>query len=201
MGSYTVNQSYQDQNGNYKPGGKSIGVAVPVTFDASNPGRTTFSADGEGTNVMYLFNNNDGFWLFFEYSASDGTFMETGWAEPQTEATFTYAAVAGTYLMGQMARIEPGSNGNVGEWVLSSCASGSASCGFTGSVTTGGEGDFSYDQSFGSMTYNWDTTVTGTASYLVGTSPKGLSCIVMSATKEACIFDGDDSPSVVILQQ
>jgi hypothetical protein len=103
--------------------------------------------------------------------------------------------------MGQLPRMEAGSNGNVGELVVSNCASSASSCGFTGSVTTGGEGYFSWDQSIGAMTYNWDTTVTGTGSYLVGSGSKGISCIVISGTRDACIFNGDNSPSVMIMQQ
>jgi hypothetical protein len=102
--------------------------------------------------------------------------------------------VAGNYLFGQLPRPEPTSNGNAGEFDLSNSGN------VTGGITTAGVGDFSYDESI-SMTYSWDPTVTGTGSFLVGSGSKGLSCIVISSTKDACIFNGDDSPSVAILQQ
>jgi len=194
----TVKQMYQDNNGSYEAG-QGIGTTSTTTFDSNNPGRATIAVSGStDTMIAYYFNTGSAFQLDFNGGES---YLATGWTEPQTETTYTYAAVAGTYMFGQLLRMEPGSNGNAGELILSSCTSGSASCGFTGGVTTGGEGDFSYDSSIGSMTYNWDTTVTGTGSYLVGSGSKGLSCIVISATKDVCIFNGDDSPSVAILQQ
>ncbi len=196
-GSFTINQDYDDSNGTYKVG-NNTGGPIDVTFDATNPGRSTFSTGGSGQAYLYFFNTNSAFEL--DFNGSEG-YLETGWMEPQSETTFTYAAVAGTYLFGGLPRMEPGSNGNAGEFILSSCTSGSASCGLTGGITTGGEGSFSYDQSLGSMTYNWDTTVTGTGSFLSGTGSKGLSCMVISATRDVCIFNGDDSPSVAILQQ
>ena len=144
---------------------------------------------------MYFFNTNTAFHLDLNDS-----YLETGWIEPQTETTFTYAALAGNYLLGQLPRTEPYSSGNVGEIATSSCSSGSSSCGWTGGVTTAGSGSFSFDQSTGSMTYNWDASAPGTGSYLVETGGKGLSCVVISATRDACIVNAD-TPSVMILQQ
>jgi hypothetical protein len=198
IGSATINQSYADESGTYAVG-DDTGGPINFTFDSTNPGRTTVSAGSNGSAYMYFFNNNSA--LMMDFGTNNGGFLETGWLEPQSQTTFTYAAVAGTYLFGGLPQMEPGSNGGVGEFILSSCSSSSTSCGLTGGVTTGGEGDFSYDQSIGSGTYNWDTTVTGTGSFLSGTGSKGLSCMVISATKDVCIFNGDDSPSVAILQQ
>ncbi len=195
-GSITINQDYKDNNGTYSVG-SDTGGPIDATFDAANPGRSTFSPGGDQA-YLYFFNTNSAFEL--DFNGSEG-YLEKGWIEPQSESTFTYAAVAGTYLFGQLPRTEPGSNGNAGEFINSSCSSGSSSCGATGGITTAGQGDFSYDQSIGSGTYNWDTTVTGTGSFLYGTGSKGLSCMVISATRDACIFNGDDSPSVGILQQ
>jgi hypothetical protein len=202
-GVLTINQGYTDEYGNYQAA-KDNGGTMTVNFDASNLGRATLTGSFPDTMIVYFYNTGSAFTMDFDTKIKSGAtlnYLHTGWTEPQSETTFTYAAVAGTYLFGQLPKIEPGSNGNTGEWVLSSCVTGSSSCGFTGSVTTGGQGGFSYDQSIGSMTYNWDTTVTGTGSFLSGTGSKGLSCIVISATKDVCIFNGDDSPSVVILQQ
>jgi hypothetical protein len=88
-------------------------------------------------------------------SNSSEDYLEGGWMEAQTETTFTDAAVAGTYLFGQLPRIEPEANGNVGEFGL--LGNGDV----TVAVTTAGEGDFTWDQSMTGMTYAWDTTVTG----------------------------------------
>jgi hypothetical protein len=197
IGSITINQSYKDDNRTYKVG-SNVGGPIDVTFDAANPGRVTFSPGGSGDQAyLYFFNNNSAFEM--DFNGPDNN-LETGWVEPQSESTFTYAAVAGTYLIGQMPQMEAGSNGNVGEFILSSCASGASSCGLTGDVTTFGQTVFTWDQSLGSMSYNWDTTVTGTGSFLSGTGSKGISCIVISGTRDVCIFNGD-TPSVAILQQ
>ena len=52
-----------------------------------------------------------------------------------------------------------------------------------------------------SGTYNWDTTTPGTGSFLFGSGSKGMSCIVISSTKDACVINGDSGPSVIIMQQ
>ena len=192
-GTMTINQSYADSDGDYSAG-KENGQSENVSFDTVNSGRATFSP-GSDQVYMYFFNNNSALYL----DVSD-SYMETGWIEAQTETTFNYAAVAGTYLLGQLPRTEPYSSGNVGEIATSSCSSGSSSCGWTGGVTTAGSGSFSFDQSTGSMTYNWDASAPGTGSYLVETGGKGLSCVVISATRDACIVNAD-TPSVMILQQ
>jgi hypothetical protein len=127
------------------------------------------------------------------FNGSEG-YPETGCLEPQTQTTFTDAAVAGDYLFGQLPRVEPTSNGNVGEFDLLSNGT------YTDEVTLGGKGSFTYDQP-GSGTYSWDTTATGTGSLLEGSGSNGTSCIVISSTKLACIVNTDNSPSVMILQQ
>jgi hypothetical protein len=186
----TVNQIYQDENGTYQAG-QGIGSTSTTSFDSSNPGRATMTVTGStDTMIAYYFNTGSAFQ--FDFNASGG-YLATGWTEPQS-GTFTDAAVAGNYLFGQLPRPEPTSNGNAGEVTLSNSGN------LTGGITTAGVGDFSYDESL-SMTYIWDTTVTGTGSFLVGSGSKGMSCIVISSTKDACIFNGDDSPSVAILQQ
>jgi hypothetical protein len=206
-GNLTVKQSYYDLSGSYTVGAENGGPTA-VTFDPSNPGRATIATGAIGGSYLYFFNDNNAFYLkspcVFALTG-DNLCLAAGGMEPQSETTFTNAAVAGTYLFGQLPQTEASSKGGVGEFILSSSgcttSGGVTYCPFTGDATTGGEGSFSYDQSIGSMTYNWDATVTGTGSYLVGTSPKGLSCVVISATKDVCIFDADDRPSVAILQQ
>jgi hypothetical protein len=190
-GGMTINQSYDDNNGTYKVG-KENGGPIAATFDSSNPGRATFSA-GSAAAYLYFFDNNSAF--FIDFSGNNGGYLEPGWMEPQTQTTFTNAAVAGNYLFGQLPRIEPTSNGNVGEFYLSN------SGGLTANVTTAGVGDFTWDQSMTGGTYSWDTTATGTGSFLTGGHLSGISCVVISPTKAACIFNTDDSPSVEILQQ
>jgi hypothetical protein len=189
-GGSTVNQMYQDENGTYRAG-QGIGSTSTTTFDTSNPGRATITVSGStDTMIAYYFNTGSAFQL--DFNASQG-YLATGWTEPQS-GTFTDAAVAGNYLFGQLPRPEPTSNGNVGEFNLSN------SGGVTGGISTAGVGDFSYDQSL-SMTYIWDTTASGTGSFLVGSGSKGMSCIVISSTKDACIINADSGPGVLILQQ
>ncbi len=114
--------------------------------------------------------------------------------EPQSQTTFTDAAVAGNYMVGKLPMMEPASDDIAGQYDLLSNGN------YTGGLTTAGEGDFSYDQSI-SGAYNWDTSVTGTGSFLVGSGSSGLSCVVTSSTRAACIVNADTSPSVMILQQ
>ena len=184
-GSITMNQSYEDVNGAYSSGA-DLGT-VTLSFDASNPGRATIST----TSYLYFFNDNSAFMLSLNSSSG---YLDSGWVEAQTQTTFTDTAVAGNYLFGQLPRPEPTSNGNVGELDLSNTGN------ITGGISTAGQGDFSYDQSL-SMSYAWDTTVPNTGSFLVGSGSKGMSCIVISSTKDACIINADSGPSVLILQQ
>ena len=189
-GGSTVNQMYQDENGTYRAG-QGIGSTSTTTFDTSNPGRAAITVSGStDTMIAYYFNTGSAFQL--DFNASQG-YLATGWTEPQS-GTFTDAAVAGNYLFGQLPRPEPTSNGNVGEITLSNSGN------LTGGITTAGEGDFTYDQSM-SGTYNWDTTTPGTGSFLFGSGSKGMSCIVISSTKDACVINGDSGPSVIIMQQ
>ena len=193
-GSLTINQNYVDEDGTYKVG-NDTGTEPLGTWDTSNPGRVT-STSSTDLIFIYFFSADSAFFMDLGTCCGGGigSFLEWGWIEPQSQTTFTDAAVAGNYLFGQLPRIEPGSNGNVGELDLSS--SGNVTAG----VTTAGEGDFTYDQSI-TGTYSWDTTATGTGSFLTGGGASGLSCMVISSTKAACIFNTDSEPSVLILQQ
>jgi hypothetical protein len=45
-------------------------------------------------------------------------------------------------------------------------------------TATGGAGVFSFDQPFSGLTYNWDTTATGTGTFLIPSA--GMSCAVIN---------------------
>jgi hypothetical protein len=193
-GGFAYNQMYHDDNGAYTAGGDTIGVTSTCTFDTANPGRCTGTSPVGDAVYLYFFNTNSAFVLDWT-TGKTPQYMGTGYFEPQSETTFTYAAVAGTYMMGQLPKMEPGSNSNVGEINVSS------SDAITGGSSEAGAGDFSYDQAL-SMTYAWDTTAPGTGTYIVfqASSPVD-SCAVISSTKAVCIVNTDDSPTVMILQQ
>ena len=189
--SFTFNSYYQDADGRYKAGGSVDGTTLAVTFDIGNPGRATASF-GDSL-YLYFFNYNSAFELDLN-GGGNPSYLETGWLEPQSQTTFTDAAVAGNYMAGKLPVMEPASNGIAGQYGLLSNGN------YTGGLTTAGEGDYSYDHSI-SGTYNWDTTVTGTGSFLMGSGSSGMSCIVISSTRASCIVNADTSPSVMILQQ
>ncbi len=189
-GGLTVNQSYNDNAGTYGVGNEKGGTAT-VTFDTSNPGRATFSP-GSDTAYLYFFNNNSA--LYVDFNGSEG-WLESGWLEPQSQTTFTDAAVAGNYMFGAMPVVmEPTTSVPIGEFDLLSNGT------YTDEVTLGGKGSFTFDQP-GSGTYSWDTSATGTGSFLEGSGSNGTSCVVISSTRAACILNADNSPSVMILQQ
>jgi hypothetical protein len=191
-GGLTINQSYSDKNGTYQVGGED-GGPIAVTFDTSNPGRATFSPGGSDSVYLYFFNNNSA----IELDLSSNGYLESGWVEAQSQTTFTDAAVAGNYMLGQLPPMSATQNGNVGEFDLSSAG------GITGGITTAGEGYFTWDQAQ-TMTYSWDTSVAGAGTFLVADPSNpgkgGASCAVISATKAACIIQSDKA-SVLILQQ
>jgi hypothetical protein len=191
-GTLTINQGYTDENGAYQVGKQNGGTAT-VNFDSSNPGRATLTGGFPDSIYVYFFNTNSAFWLDFDVKTSS-SFLQPGWVEPQTQTTFTDAAAAGDYMVGKVPVLEPASNGIAGQYDLLSNGN------YTGGLTTSGEGDFSYDQPI-SGTYNWDTTATGTGSFLMGSGSSGMSCMVISSTRAACIVNADTSPGVMILQQ
>ena len=200
VGSYTTNQSYSDVGGSFQVGGSSIGVAVPVTFDSSNPGRATYSPDSETSAFSYLFNNNSAFWMSLGYNASKGfTILETGWTEPQVQPAdppFANANIAGSYLMGALPPMEQDANDSMGEVTLNS------SNGITGSQTEAGEGKFKWNQSLNSsdIAYTWLSTTYGVFSLTEGGTAFG-SCIDIDSTKFVCIDNTKDSPGVQIMEQ
>jgi len=191
-GNITINQSYQDSDGTYQAG-KENGATIGVTFDSSNPGRVTFSPPGGGDSIFwYFFDTNSAFHLDLNGSG----YLETGWLEPQTQTTFTDAAVAGTYLFGQMTVMQEVQDDAVG--VLDTLNNGT----ITGGLSEGDAGYFTWDQA-PSWTYSWDTTAPDTGSLLVaGTGDTGGdSCVVISATRVVCTTNADSWPAVGILQQ
>jgi hypothetical protein len=189
-GSYTVNQSYQNENGTYQ-NGKANGVTASLTFDTNNPGRAAITVNGSGdTTYLYFFNTGSAFLIDFE--GSEG-YLATGWVEPQTQTTFTNAALAGNYLFGQMPLMIPTMSGNVREWNFDNAGN------ITGDSSSGGPGVFTYDVPVASTTYAWLSTTNGTFS--ANTSPTNRSCAVISSTRAVCIGNTTTTPAVIILQQ
>jgi hypothetical protein len=179
-GSMTINQSYEDVNGTYSSGA-DLGTGTP-SLDTSNPGRASFS--GNGTTYLYFFNNTSA----FELNLSSG-YLDSGWMEPQTQTTLT----AGTYMLGGLPRPDPDDHGTAGEMTLNS--NGSVS----GAATSAGQNKFTWDSPF-STTYSWDTSASGTGTFLVA-SPVDISCAVISSTKVVCTDQADSNPGVTVFQR
>ena len=187
-GSLKVDASYGNEDGAYTPN-VANGESVPVTFDTSYPGRATFSTPD--SNYIYFFNTNTAFYL--ELSGSEHL-LQTGWMENQAQTTFTNAAIAANYMMGQMPLLTGSQNGNVGEFSLDS------SGGISGAISTAGEGYFTYASPL-SMSYAWDTTTLGVGAFLINNPGKsGASCAVITASKFVCLLQSDD-PSVMVLEK
>jgi hypothetical protein len=186
VGGMTMNQSYEDYEGTYSAGQEN-GTGT-VTFDSNNPGRATALSDSDSI-FLYFFNDNSA----FELDLGSSGYLDSGWMEPQSQTAFTNAALAGTYMMGEMPRLQAVDRGSVGEMTISS--NGSAS----GAFTDAGQGKFDWDQSM-STTYGWDPTANGTGTFLFA-SPASMSCAVISSTKIACTVQNDSNPGVTILQQ
>jgi hypothetical protein len=188
-GGVAINSSYVDLAGTYKAQ-TSNGPSDPLTFDPTYPGRATFPNGQGGPAFVYAFDNNTGFEMELD---GNGGFWG-GWVEPQTQTTFTKAALAGHYLFGQMPQGDPNHNDNTGELTLDNSGN------VTGMTSTAGEGGFAFDQPL-SMTYTWDAAASGTGSFLVSDgSGKGASCIVITATKFACTQQ-TDTPGIMLMQQ
>jgi hypothetical protein len=188
-GNMTFNQSYTNGNGAYAAG-RAIGGPIALTFDSAHPGRATFTS-ASGTTYLYLFNTSSA----IEMSVQDNGSLDSGWLEPQTQIAFTSTALAGNYLFGELPQLNGESDGNVGEYGLTSSGVINAS------VTTAGEDALFWDQSM-SMNYAWDTMAPGTGTFLIANNAQGgASCAVINATKFACIPQTDSSPSVQIMQQ
>jgi hypothetical protein len=190
-GNITINQSYDDSNGAYTVG-KEDGGPLAVSFDSSNPGRVTASASANHTSFLYFFDNNSALWL--EFSSNTNGHVNWGWMEPQTQTTFTNAALGGDYLIGPMPMMSEPQSLWIGEAVLSTTSSSAV----TGELTKGGAGVFAFDQPLSDMTYNWDTTATGTGTFLIPSD--GMSCAVINSTKAVCT-NQTGFPAIISLEQ
>jgi hypothetical protein len=188
-GNLTINQSYTDDDGTYSAS-NSTGGPTALSFDSAHPGRATFQL-GSDTAYLYLFNNSTAFELRVKENGS----LDSGWFEPQTQTTFTDAALAGNYVLGELPLLNGSSSGNVGEFVLSGSGA------INGSTTAAGEENLSWDQSI-SMIYSWDTTAPGTGTFLVANgTQQAASCAVISSTKFVCTLQADPAPSIEVMQQ
>ena len=190
-GLVSVNASYDNDNGSFQVNHEK-GQSVPIAFDSSHPGRATFSP-GSDSAFLYFFNTNQAF--FLTLNGSDG-FLQTGWLEPQTQTVFTNAAVAGSYVVGQMPLLNADADGNAGVVSLNSTG------GLSGGISTAGRGYFQYDAPL-SLGYSWDSTNAGTGSMLLSSPKPGGSssgCIVVTATRSVCALS-DSGSNVLVLQK
>ncbi len=189
-GTLTVDQSYQDADGTYKDGNAN-GAALPVTFDSSNPGRATFSP-GTDSGYMYFYNTNSAFYV--DLNGGGGlNYLETGWLEPQTQATFTNAALAGTYMLGEV-HLKPGDT-SVGEAVVASNGT------ITASVSTGGQNSFSFDSAQSGLSYTWLNSTYGSFSLTQTGQSGGETCMVITASKDICMDGTSGSAKMSVLQK
>jgi len=188
-GNLTFNESYNDAGGNFVVGTES-GTVTP-TFDAANPGRVTVNPGG-GTDMLYLYlyDNNAGFELNVNPKTGSGN-VDGGFFDAQTQTTFTDAAVAGTYLLGQFPPVKP-KDVSVGE--VDVAGSGS----ITADISDGGPSDFTWDQSQSGLSYTWLANNYGVLSVTGGSTDS--TCIVISTTKFACIANTKAIPQVQIFQ-
>jgi hypothetical protein len=188
-GNMAINQSYTNDVGVYSAG-QSNGGPFALAFDSAHPGRATL-ASASGTTYLYLFNTGSA----FEMSVGDNGSLDSGWLEQQTQTTFTYAALTGNYLLGEMPLLSGQSPGSVGEYSLTGSGA------INGAITTSGRKTLSWDQTT-SMTYSWDTSAPGAGTFLVANGSLGnASCAAISATKFVCTSQTDPAPSVEIIEQ
>lgn len=184
-----INQSYTDDTGVYSAG-QSNGGPFALTFDTVNSGRATF-ASASGTTYLYMFNTGSA----FEMNVGDNGSLDSGWLESQTQTSFTYAALTGNYLLGELPLLYGGSIGSVGEYSLTDSGA------INGAISTSGRGTLSWDQAT-SMTYSWDTTAPGTGSFMVANGAQSqASCAAISATKFVCTSQTDTAPSIEVVEQ
>ena len=183
-GTLTVNQSYDNNAGTYTAG-KENNVTLGVTFDSTNPGRATFSPGGDSA-FLYFYNTNSALYLDLN-GGGNPNYLETGLLDPQTQTTFTDAALAGIYMDSDQA-LQSGNN-SVGEGNLSS----------TGAVTAefskAGQDLSIFDQSQSGQTYSWLTTTDGAFTL------NGSTCMVVTSTSAICMNDTSASAKLSFLQQ
>jgi hypothetical protein len=191
-GNIAISQSYSNDNGVYSAG-YSNGGPIVLDFDSTYPGRATFSS-ANGTTYLYLYNTSSA----IEMSVGVNGSLSSGWMEeqvPQSQGAFTSAAMARSYLFGELPLFNGKSNGSVGEFTLT------ASGAINEAITTAGDGVLTWDQA-ASTTYNWDATIPGTGTFLVANGAQGgASCATINATRFVCTSQTDPSPSVQVVQQ
>jgi hypothetical protein len=127
-GNITINQSYTNADGVYTAGLLNGSVAA-LTFDPNNPGRATFNS-ASGTTYLYLYNTNSA----VEISVGVNGSLDSGWMEPQTQTSFTGAALAGNYLFGELPLLNILPTGYVGEYNLTGSGA------ITGAATSASSG-------------------------------------------------------------
>ena len=185
-GSFNVNESYSDNFGTYSVGNSN--GTYPLSFDNSNPGRVTF-VPGGGTGYLYLYNNNAAGILVVDGNGD----LYGGFVDPQTQTTFTDAALAGTYMLGQFPPLKP-KDISVGE--IDAASNGNV----TGNVSTGGQNSFTWDDPQSGLTDSWLSTTYGAFSVADNGNPNST-CIVISSTKFVCISNNKSTPILQIFQQ
>jgi hypothetical protein len=187
-GHLVFTQSYANDAGVYSTESANEN-SLALTFDSAHPGRASYSL-ANGTAYLYLYDVNSALEIGIK---NDGA-IESGWLEPQTQTTFTGAALAGQYLAGKLPLLAATSTGNVGEYTLTGDGA------ITGTVSTAGQEESSWDQSV-SLAYNWDTSVSSAGTFLISGTSLEDSCAVINPTKIVCMPQTDASPNIEILQQ
>jgi hypothetical protein len=189
-GTLTINQSYDDHSGTYAVGAEN-GDAVAVAFDSANPGRATFSA-GTDSAFLYFYGTNSAFYLDLNGSGSPSN-LESGWLLPQTQTTFTNAALAGAYLTADM--LEKPGDADVGESDLAGAGS------ITSGISTGGQNSFTWDESESGLTYSWLNSTYGAFSIVESGQSGGLTCMVITSTSGVCMEGTNGSAKMSVFQQ
>jgi hypothetical protein len=189
-GNLTFNESYNDAGGNFVTGTETGTLAV--SFDATNPGRATMNP-GAGTDMLYLYlyDNNAGFELNVNPKTGSGN-VDAGSFEAQTQTTFTDAALAGTYMLGQFPPVKP-KDVSLGEVDVASSGS------VTADISDGGPNGFTWDDPQTGLSYTWLASTYGVLTVAGGSSDS--TCIVISTTRFACIANTKSIPQVQIFQQ
>jgi hypothetical protein len=188
-GNLTVNQRYTNNAGVFSAS-QSNGSPLALAFDSAHPGRAIFPSVS-GTTYLYLFNNSSALAM----SVGDNGSLDSGWLEPQAQTAFTNAALAGSYLFGNLPLLNFKSSNSVG--VFSVTADGAVNA----ALTTTSPGILYWDQS-ASMAYSWDQTAPGTGAFLVANGAQaGASCAVINATKFVCVSQTSLAPSVEAIEQ
>jgi hypothetical protein len=192
---FTVNQSLENIAGTFE--NDNANGATSVTFDASNLGRVTYTA---GTDTGTTFGASAGYWYLYDTNSAltlnvvTTGGIQTGELLPQTQSTFTNAALAGTYALGQLPELSTSSTAYAG--VFSVVSNGTT----TATVTEAGKNFLDWQLPETGSTYTWVSPTYGDFT-LTDASSNHYGCIVISATKFACINEIGKSSYVQIFQQ